>query len=108
MNLKQVIDAPNTLELLAGMTEHEKAVLAPELTTLQKLGTKGHKDNFKHSFQVLTNGVRIAKENNIPVTPGLKAALLLHDMVNQRPGHTMTVKPRSGTTSTSDPVSPIG
>lgn len=80
MNLKQVIDAPNTLELLAGMTEHEKAVLAPELTTLQKLGTKGHKDNFKHSFQVLTNGVRIAKENNIPVTPGLKAALLLHDI----------------------------
>ena len=80
MNLKQVIDAPNTLELLAGMTEHEKAVLATELTTLYKLGTKGHKDNFKHSFQVLINGVRIAKENNIPVTPVLKAALLLHDI----------------------------
>lgn len=80
MNFKQIINAPNTLELLAGMTEHEKAALAPELTTLYKLGTKGHKDNFKHSFQVFANGVRIAKENNIPVTPVLKAALLLHDI----------------------------
>jgi len=80
MNLKQVIDAPNTLELLADMTDNQKAALAPELTTLQKLGTKGHKDNFKHSFQVLSNGVRIAEENNIPVTPVLKAALLLHDI----------------------------
>lgn len=80
MNLKQIINAPNTLELLEGMTEREKAALAPELTTLQNLGTKGHKDNFKHSFQVLANGVRIAKDNNIPVTPVLKAALLLHDI----------------------------
>ena len=80
MNLKQVIDAPNTLELLAGMTDTQKAALAPELTTLYKLGAKGHKDNFKHSFQVLTNGVRIAEENSIPVTPVLKAALLLHDI----------------------------
>ena len=80
MNLKQVINAPNTLELLADMTDNQKAALAPELTTLYKLGTKGHKDNFKHSFQVLSNGVRIAEENNIPVTPVLKAALLLHDI----------------------------
>lgn len=80
MNLKQVIDAPNTLELLAGMTDAQKAALAPELTTLHRLGTRGHKDNFKHSFQVLTNGVRIAEESNIPVTPVLKAALLLHDI----------------------------
>ena len=80
MNLKQIITAPNTLELLAGITDTQKAALAPELTALYKLGTKGHKDNFKHSFQVLTNGVRIAKENNIPVTAVLKAALLLHDI----------------------------
>ena len=80
MNLKQIIDAPNTLELLAVMTEHERAALTPELTTLHRLGTKGHKDNFKHSFQVLANGVRIAEDNNTPVTPVLKAALLLHDI----------------------------